>query len=255
MNKRVALATALAAIALSTAQAGADVMTVTGKVEGLDITQTTVCESINLTLVVNRTTPADQVEGTKFVVQRLANIDLTKQSDWDAVKGMDVDKAIAAPKAGLWEATTDAEGKAVINGLPIGAYLVTAEVPHDGHHLTPLPFVITLPTGTDQGWNCAPVINAKFEPVPPTTTPTTTKPEFPPFVPPVPGTPGEPGNPPRDSVLGISKQPNNGRQDQVLGISRTLASTGAAVIGVVGLAAAMLVVGLVLVRRRKNEDN
>lgn len=260
MNKRIALATALTFAALTVTPAAADVVTVTGPIEGLDITQTTNCGSISVTMVVNRTNDNDVIEGTEFTLEKLADIDLTTQEGWDAVKGMAVDKARLAPKVGKWTATTDAQGKARFDALPVGAYFVTAVVPNDGKHLTPAPFVITLPTGGKDGWNCNPEINAKFEPVPVTTTPT--KPPYPPFTPPVPVVPVVPvvpsttseQVPPRDSVVGLHQGDSQSRpRDQVFGIDKRLASTGAAVIGVVTAAVGLLALGILLVRRRKEE--
>ncbi|WP_156193370.1 isopeptide-forming domain-containing protein [Corynebacterium kalinowskii] len=248
MNKRFALATAVTIAALSIAPAAAN--PVTGPIDGLDITQSDSCAGINVTMVVNKVKWDDEVEGTVFTLEKLAGIDLTTTAGWDAVKGMDVDKASAAPKDGQWYATSDASGKAYFSGLPSGAYLVTATIPNDGKHQTPAPFVITLPTGGTDRWNCEPTINAKFKPVAPTTTPT--KPEYPPYVP---GDNPDPTPRPTDSVQGVRDDPTPPmREDRVLGIRKGLASTGAAVIGVVGAAVALMALGIMLVRRRKNAE-
>lgn len=245
MNKRTAFATALVIAALGVAPAAAT--PVTGLIDGLDITQSASCISINLTMVVNKVGIDDVVEGTVFTLEKIAGIDLTKQAGWDAVKEMDVDKASAARKDGQWNATSDTAGKAYFAHLPTGAYLVSATIPNDGTHMAPAPFVLTLPTGGTDGWNCQPVINAKFKPVPPTTTPT--KPEYPPFTEPE----SPPSTTPTDSVLGLRREfQKPKREDLVLGIRKSLASTGAAVIGVVMVAVALMTLGIVLVRRKKN---
>ncbi|MEJ6012941.1 SpaA isopeptide-forming pilin-related protein [Corynebacterium sp. H127] len=260
MNRSIAVAAAVTIAALGITPALADVVTVTGSISGLEVAETAQCGAIDVTMVVNRTRPHDVIEGTTFTLDKVSGIDLATQAGWDEVKGMDVDKVRDAHKDGSWHATTDATGHAYFTGLPIGAYYVSATVPNDGNHLKPQEFIITLPTGSNEGWNCTPIINAKFEPVPSTTTPSTTTPDYPPFDPKNPDT-STPGTPPptttpTDEVGGIHNAPNGGgdpRQDQVLGISRALATTGAAVIGVFAAAVALMVIGIFLVRRRKNE--
>ncbi|MEJ5997767.1 SpaA isopeptide-forming pilin-related protein [Corynebacterium sp. H130] len=240
MLKRGAVAAALMAAALSCAPV-AHGITVTGPVTGLDVTRTAECGTIDATIVITATRTDDKVAGTVFTLEKLAGIDLTTQAGWDAVKDMDVDKARAAEKAGSWIATTGTDGKAHFADLPIGAYLVTAVAPEGS--LTPAPFVITLPTGAEGRWDCAPVINAKFSPTTETTTPT--KPEYPPY---------EPPTTPPDEVRGIHNNPEQKPEDKVLGIRKNLAYTGAAVTGIVALAAGLFAVGLVMVRRRKTEE-
>lgn len=243
--KKVVVASAMVALALSQAPAHADVKPVTGDVSGLIVEDTALCDQrAGVTLVVNKTSSGDQVAGTTFSLERLAGIDLTNAEGWKKIEGLDVDAATLMDKDGKWTATSDENGKAVFAGLPIGAYLVTAEAPSDGRHRTPEAFILTLPVGNENGWNCAPTVNAKFVPLP--EPPTETRPPFPPF---------EPGTITTTTVTQTLPTPTGEAKPPASGAKSTigrLASTGASVLGIVAIAAALVASGVFIIRRRRD---
>lgn len=262
-------ALALAILAIPPA-AATEKNVVIGEIEGLDIAEIPGCGTVDLPLIVKKTDSEDRVDNITFTVERLAGIDLTTEAGWGEVRELDIDAAMDAEKAGTWTKTTDAEGLATFTYLPIGVYLVTAKTPEEANYLQPVPFVITLPTGSEDGWACDRDIYAKFEPgqpEPEEPTPTTTKPPYPPFDPtPTPTTkPAEPEDPnypgdPRPSELPSDGRPSPDPTQQGTGPIAaasplpTLASTGAAVIGLVGVALALITLGVVLVTRRGKGD-
>lgn len=245
--KKVVLSSAMVAMALCQAPAYADVTPVTGDVSGLIVEDTALCDQrAGVTLVVNKTSNNDQVAGTVFTLERIAGIDLATADGWKAIEGLSVDDAKTMNKDGKWSATSDENGKAVFAGLPIGAYLVTAVAPNDGHHRTPESFILTLPVGNENGWICAPTVNAKFVPLPPPAT--ETKPPYPPF---------EPGTTTTTTVTQPAATPVTpalGEQPPAASSKSTisrLASTGASILGVVAIAAALVASGVYIIRRRK----
>lgn len=199
------LAVAVAASLLAGA-GGAAAITVTGEVEGLDVAAVEQCGTVDLTVKLPLGNPYDQVApgqlppgppaGTFFTVKRIDGIDLTTDAGWQKAADMSVEQALDAPSTLTKTAVTDATGTAVIAGLPVGLYLVTAVTPEDPAYAktTYAPMLVTLPTGGvgENGatgtWNCAPVVYAK----PTTETPTTppTPPTTPPASPPGPSSPG-----------------------------------------------------------------
>lgn len=204
------LAAAVAASLLAGA-GGAAAITVTGEVEGLDVPEVEQCGTVGLTVKLPLGNPFDQVApgklppgpaaGTVFTVKRIDGIDLTTVTGWQEAADMPVERALDAPSTLTKTAVTDATGTAVIAGLPVGLYLVTAVTPQDPAYAktTYAPMLVTLPTGGvgESGatgtWNCAPVVYAKpTTGKPPATSPSTPKttPKPPPAAPPGPGSPG-----------------------------------------------------------------
>lgn len=117
-------------------------------------------------------------DGFTFTAQRVANVDLTKQSGWS--KASEISNAYAADPAGYqvpvegetYTATTDGKGKAVFNTannnmLPVGMYLITEET--TGNFSEIAPFLITVPNiETDSTVNYNPTVKPKNQEINPT---------------------------------------------------------------------------------------
>ncbi|QRV02381.1 hypothetical protein JTE88_01045 [Arcanobacterium phocisimile] len=191
------------------------------------------CEQTSLTISLPKPNPYDQTpndglaeptgEGFEISAQRVAGLDLSKSSEWVKIGGLTPktarDMGLVGDRVTL---TTNSDAKVTFNNLPIGLYLITATAPQDPHykisHLD--DFLVSVPLGQGDHWDCAVKIDAKthydVEPVPPT-----------PHEPPVPPTPVPP-----------------------------LAITGAQIL-IAGVVSTILIVGglILVVRRRKDAEN
>ena len=117
-------------------------------------------------------------DGFTFTAQRVADVDLTKQSGWSTAS--EISNAYAADPAGYqvpvesetYTATTDGKGKAVFNTannnmLPVGMYLITEET--TGNFSEIAPFLITVPNiKTDSTVNYNPTVKPKNQKINPT---------------------------------------------------------------------------------------
>ncbi|CAB0580016.1 LPXTG cell wall anchor domain-containing protein [Corynebacterium diphtheriae] len=146
-------------------------------------------------------------------------------------------------KSETFKKITDDEGQAEFDGLKPGAYLVTAEPPTSGGS-KPQPDVIVIPiVGQDGQWKYDFTRTVKFEPKP--HTPTT--PPIPPIIPPTVTktiTPPPPTQPETPSIPDPTKKP------------KSLPVTGVQVIGIVGAAAILIILGfaLLMAARRKRKQ-
>ena len=259
MRTRVSLAIAATAGALMLGVMPlADAIVITGNTSNVSIEQIDVNRTATLILrkkppnPYNTTPVADLPAGTisnvTFTIQRVAGIDLSTQEGWDWVAEAEVYDVLNGPFDVEFTAKTDYEGYARVDGVPVGVYLVTEVGIDNPSHLyrKSAPFLLTVPSGSADGtfWNYEITVNTKGTPEAPPTTPTTpttpdnppppTTPATPTTTPQQPGTPGQPGQPGPPS-----------RSD--------LARTGASVLGVVGLGAALVAAGVLLVRRRRRQ--
>ncbi|MDO5730969.1 hypothetical protein [Corynebacterium sphenisci] len=247
--RRLTAAGAVATLGALGAAAGAAADTVTGEVTGLDAARVSAtCPTVALTIQTPIPNPYDEVpagekprgplSGTEFTAERIEGVDLDTSGGWVTARGMTVEEAAAAPKDAAGAATTDETGAARFAALPPGLYLITATTPGDPAHSHPryAPFLLTLPTGADGAWNCAPVVFAKTEPE-----------EDPadPGDPAKPGAPGKPGSPGGSGGSGAPGSPGS-----------RLPVTGAQVTGIAGAAIVLAGAGLLFLRvgRRDADD-
>ncbi|WP_341742631.1 hypothetical protein QEV55_07780 [Trueperella pyogenes] len=193
------------------------------------------CEATSLTITLpkpnpfDRPSPGDLPEptgaGFKITVQQVKGVDLTSFAGWDGIEKMTTDEAkargfVGEPRVGV----TNAQASVSFKGLPIGLYMVSGVAPEDPHYkLSHLdPFLVSVPLGAGETWDCAVNIQAKThysaEPKPIPTPPTPTPPE-----------PPQPPRPP-------------------------LSHTGAAVMALGGASLALLGAGMMLVRVRREKE-
>ena len=284
---RIAVACSAAVIGASFAGAGAalaDTRVVSGNDAGL--VAESVDKHAQLTLTVRKvaTNPYDDVPegakpsaiaGARFALSLVEGVDVTTTAGREEAKGLSLADASSKTLNPIAQRTTDADGVAEFTGLAPGLYLLEETAP-DGeynYHLSS-PKLIILPLGnaTGDGFDYENVVVTKPEPSrPPTTTTTrtrppatetTTRPPLPPIppitvttrtstptthvteppatttlTPPTTATPGKTTG--TTTVAPPSKSSRDGG----------LASTGANVLWLVGIAAILIIGGLALARR------
>jgi hypothetical protein len=145
--------------------------TVTGPTDGLSISDIRSGRTVDLEIRMPRRNPFDDpaagslarppLAGTEFTARRLEGIDLTTAGGWETARALAIAAAERGPFGHSASAVTDDAGVARLQGLPIGLYLVTSVTPGRGHRGGFAPFLITLPTGGEAGWNHTPVVYAK----------------------------------------------------------------------------------------------
>ncbi|WP_315580066.1 SpaH/EbpB family LPXTG-anchored major pilin [uncultured Actinomyces sp.] len=86
------------------------------------------------------------LDGAKFTVERLTNVDLTTQAGWEKLVGFNGDVATAKADGvdAAIEKTTAGGGLATFSNLPLGAYVVT-ETETPAGYVGSKPFIITVP--------------------------------------------------------------------------------------------------------------
>ena len=86
------------------------------------------------------------LDGAKFKIERLTNVDLTTQAGWEKLAGFNgnVDTAKADGVDAPVEKTTAGGGLATFSGLKLGAYVVT-ETETPAGYVGAKPFIITVP--------------------------------------------------------------------------------------------------------------
>lgn len=198
--------------------------------------------------------PGPHPVGAPVALKRVGDLDLTTPEGWSAVADLTVNDVLALPDHRFTDhrtVHTDAAGTARFTGLPLGLW--AAESP-DGRFE---PFILTLPrTSSDGGdWLYAVTAYAKphVEGDGPTTVPVT-QPAAPTEKPSAEESPaGDPDTgQPSDAPSGDPTSPDQQRQ---AGSPESLASTGAAVIGLIVVALALIGAGLLLLRRRRGEPD
>lgn len=204
--------------------------------------------------------PRGGVQGFTFTAQRIADVDLSTAQGWTRAQDYTVRSASDAGYSNVFSATTDAQGIATFDAIPVGLYFVTVTVPNDNEHSykKPQDMLLTVPVGqlTEDSamWQYDVTINAKYAPENPSI--------IPPFPIPIPipggndrdggvlsktptATP-EPGSPNGDVE---SKTPEGGVLD------KQLAETGASVIWMAAIAVLLILTGFVLLAKKRRDDS
>ena len=273
---RIAVACSAATIGASFAGVGAalaDTRVVSGNDAGL------VAESVDkhaqLTLTVRKvaTNPYDDVPegakpsaiaGAQFTLSRVEGIDVTTTAGREAAKGFSLDDVASHTLTNATTRTTDSEGVASFTNLVPGLYLLEEAAPdaeYNYHLSSPKLIILPLGSATGERFDYENVVVTKPEPArPPSTTTRTRPPETattrvttpattvsePPIT--VPSTPPAtastvtttPGRPPGTTTVSTPGDKRRGGG---------LASTGANVLWLVGIAAILIIGGLALARR------
>ncbi|MFH0413006.1 hypothetical protein ACG98H_13385 [Corynebacterium sp. L4756] len=179
---------------------------IVGVPEGQDIT--TENGVTNLRIVVTPGNPAPyeelpvgEVAGIEIRLAKLADLDPFNAEDIRRIESTPLAEIVANwPTSDFYTVTTDGDGVAVFQSLPVGVYLVTSAAPDDGTIYRQIePFLVGIPMNPEAGQTAHPdgLIITKTRPQ----TPPTGTPERPPVdvpdVPPGdrPNNPGEPGEP------------------------------------------------------------
>lgn len=222
--------------------------------------------------------PDGGVEGLSFTLSKVRGIDVTTEAGRAAAKKLNVEKAREAGVDKVASERTDAEGKALFTGLHPGLYLVEESAPdseHDYRLSDPRLIILPLgnPTGTEFEYDSVAVMKGRSSTPP--ETPSTTPPKT--TTPRTPETPGETttrhrppreDTPPRERTTYPDRPGETSeREVQVLGeeppedgsgsgsrSTNVLASTGASVLGLVGVGAVLIFAGLWLSRRKRGES-
>lgn len=154
--------------------------------------------------------------GQKFTAYRIDGIDLTADQGWKDAKNLSTARAAKNLIEPGVSAETNQWGFARFNDLPVGAYLLRSEQTRD--------FIVTVPMEEKGGLNCEVVVRPKDQP--------SGNVEIPRIDTQVP--------PKRPQVNTHKPSPRS-----------WLPNTGASVLGIVAVAAVLIAVGVLLVRRRK----
>lgn len=210
--------------------------------------------------------PYGGIEGLTFRLSKVNGVDVSTATGREAAKHYTVKRARTDGFSETREQKTNAEGIAEFRDLGPGLYLIEEFAPDEEHDWRlSSPQLVILPLGDVMGQNFSydNVLVTKPDPgVTPTTTPKT--PPGDPGTPPgTPDTPGEPSTPPGDpgdpadpddpgTPDSPGGQPGSGKGEHGRnGNDGNLAVTGANVIWAFAAGVALILLGFVLMRRRK----
>lgn len=186
--------------------------------------------------------PVGEVAGIEIRLAKLADLDPFNAEDIRRIESTPLAEIVANwPTSDYYTVTTDGDGVAVFQSLPVGVYLVTSAAPDDGTIYRQIePFLVGIPMNPEAGQTAHPdgLIITKTRPQ----TPPTGTPERPPVdvpdLPPGdrPNNPGEPGAPHASSPGETSETHTRGG----------LARTGADVIELLIIGALVVSAGVAL---------
>ncbi|MDO5077744.1 SpaA isopeptide-forming pilin-related protein [Corynebacterium sp.] len=147
---RAAAATVAVVAFVTLPSAHADSHTVMGNSANLEVASIDTTRAGALTLVKavgERPQPAREA---RFTAKRIQGIDLTHPAGWESARSMTVAQAVDAKSDYIDSAYTDAAGEAKLSDLPLGLYLVTETVPGNTTARVE-PFLLTIPSGSVDG--------------------------------------------------------------------------------------------------------
>lgn len=195
--------------------------------------------------------PFGGVEGLTFRLSKVQGLDVTTGSGREAAKQFDVARARQAGFSEIREQATDGRGIAVFDDLRPALYLIEEFAPDDDHDWRlSSPRLVLLPLGdvTGEEFSYENVVVTKPDPgdLPPT--PPATPPGDPGTPPETPGIPSEPGKTPNVPDESRDQPDGSGKTD---GNDGELALTGANVIWALVTGGVLILLGYLLIRRRK----
>lgn len=195
--------------------------------------------------------PFGGVEGLTFRLSKVQGLDVTTGSGREAAKQFDVARARQTGFSEIREQATDTHGIAVFDNLRPALYLIEEFAPDDEHDWRlSSPRLVLLPLGdvTGEEFSYENVVVTKPDPgdLPPT--PPATPPGDPGTPPETPGIPSEPGKTPNVPDESRDQPDGSGKTD---GNDGELALTGANVIWALVTGGVLILLGYLLIRRRK----
>lgn len=269
----------------------ADARVVSGNDKNIPANSVDTTKPIFLVVKKNEPNPNDDIpagakppaiEGAIFVLSRVNDIDVTTEEGREDAKKLTMEKVREKGLGVVDKKTTNASGAVQFTGLSAGLYLLEEQAPDDDYeyHVSS-PQLIILPLGDVKGerFTYENVVVTKWDddggltptttptPTPGTTTPATTEPT----------TKTTPTTPPGSTVTTVTTPVKTTltttrsdgsttvvttRTNSVTTVTKPadntrgggLASTGANVLWAAGLGGLLILVGFVLARRSKNEE-
>ncbi|MCK7675999.1 SpaH/EbpB family LPXTG-anchored major pilin [Corynebacterium pygosceleis] len=263
------IAVLLAATLATVAHPIADAAVVTGNYSGLPVENIETGRTVQLTIYKTAPNPFNDVPagelppggvaGATFTVERLGGYDLTDAAVWDTFPALDISDTETAEILDAYTAVTDASGNAVFQALPQGLYRVKETAPDDPSkdYRVSAPFLITLPVADTEGssWAYEVTITPKNKPHQPPPGSSGSSGGVIPIPIPVPGD----GHSSSGSSTGTTAQapqkpetPVEKAKQPTKGIAKYLPNTGADVLMLTLVGAVLMLLGLALLRRRRN---
>lgn len=226
--------------------------------------------------------PLGSIEGIEFKLYSVRGLRLSTDSGLSQAQHLTVDQARANGLDYVGSQRTDANGDAVFRDVKPAMYLVEEVSPADTAHnyRTSDPFLVLMPTLKEDcvtpNEDTVIVVKSHADTTTPPSTPPSTR-RIPPPIPPItPGTPGTVTTTATTSTTGVAEPPstvttasgagspgspgspggpgNPGDTPKRNGPDGPLASTGANVIWLLVVAAALITGGILLVRNRKDDS-
>nr|WP_282452329.1 SpaH/EbpB family LPXTG-anchored major pilin [Corynebacterium meridianum] len=269
------IAVLLAATLSATATPLADAAVVTGNYSGLPVENIEAGRTVQLTIyktapnpfndVPDGELPPGGVAGATFTVERLGGYDLTDAAVWDTFPTLDISDTDTAEVLDAYTAVTDASGNAVFQALPQGLYRVKETAPDDPSkdYRVSAPFLITLPVADADGssWAYEVTITPKNKPHQPGPGSSGSSGGIVPIPIPIPIPVPAGGSSSSGSSTGTSSQvtdkpetPVEKEKRPTKGMARYLPDTGADVLVLSLIGAVLMLLGFVLLRRRRNSS-
>lgn len=269
----------------------ADARVVSGNDKNIAADSVDTTRAISLLVRKRATNPYDDVpagqkrpaiEGAIFVLSRVNDIDVTTEEGREGAKNLTMEKVREKGLGVADKKTTNASGTVQFTGLSAGLYLLEEQAPDDDHeyHVSS-PQLIILPLGDVKGerFTYENVVVTKWDDdggLTPTTTPTPTSGTSTPATT-EPTTETTPTTPPGRTVTTVTTPVKTTltttrsdgsttvvttRTNSVTTVTKPgertrggdLASTGANVLWAAGLGGLLILIGFVLARRSKNEE-
>lgn len=228
--------------------------------------------------------PLGSIEGIEFKLYSVRGLRLSTNSGLSQAQHLTVDQALANGLDYVGSQRTDSEGSVTFHDLKPAMYLVEEVSPADTAHnyRTSDPFLVLMPTLKEDcvtpNEDTVIVVKSHADTTTPPSTPPSTRRIPPPITPRTPGTPDTVTTTTTTSTTGVAEPPstvtttsgvpgspgtpgssggpgNPGDTPKRNGPGGPLASTGANVIWLLAVAAALITGGLLLVRRSRDEKS
>ena len=267
----VLLAATLSAAATPVAHAAV----VTGNYSGLPVESIETGRTVQLTIYKTKPNPFNDVPdgelppggvaGATFTIERLGGYDLTDDAVWDTFPTLDISDTETAEVLDRYSAVTDASGYTVFQGLPQGLYRVRETPPEDPSkdYRVSAPFLIALPVADTDGssWVYEVTISPKNKPHQPVPGSSGSSGGIVPIPIPIPIPIPAGGSSSSGSSTGTPSQmtekpetPVEKEKRPTEGMAKYLPDTGADVLVLSLIGAVLMLLGLVLLRRRRNSS-